>query len=551
MGTTPWTRNTPGSVQTFTAPTAGYYKLETWGADGGTSGGKGGYSCGTVYLDAGQIFYVYIGGSGGAASNAAYNGGTGTVAIHRGGGATDIRLTQDPTGTNPTTAASLRSRIMAAGGGGGNGTITGSIGGAGGGLTGKPGSDNTGLGGTQVAGGTGGSPGGAAGALGVGGAPNNSGNAARMSGGGGGGWYGGGSGVSTGAGSNTGGAGGGGSGYVLTADSDKTGYTGGSVPNEKYFMIDAVTLSSSDDGFVTNPNGSGNNLNGYARITQMEEVFLTVNITDELPDGLEYISSSHSGSYSSGTHTVTWIGLGLDTNKKVAVSVTAKVSETGTFENTATAFVVGGTVNSNKTTHWAPAQVQGSAPITVTLKALKKTTGGTMNANQFDFSLQEIVGGSLKGSPKTAKNTSAGSESAVIFATLTFEEEGAFVYLLRETDISDGTDDGWQGDWKLDDTCYKVVITVSENSSNELTAAVEYVEVNRDGSAINGKTPTTYTAVNDATWPVFTNVLGGLTLPDSGSTGTMIFYIAGAILALFTAAFVISRKRILIALKVK
>ncbi|WP_154650119.1 fimbrillin family protein [Segatella paludivivens] len=57
-----------GSVQTYTVPVTGTYKLEVWGAQGGqgtqTTSGKGGYSCGTVSLIKNKVLYVCIGGQG-------------------------------------------------------------------------------------------------------------------------------------------------------------------------------------------------------------------------------------------------------------------------------------------------------------------------------------------------------------------------------------------------------------------------------------------------------------------------------------------------------
>lgn len=69
-----------GAPQTFTAPKAGRYKIECWGAQGGDrgtndgsgvsngviSGGKGGYATVTVTLTATQKLYVYVGGRGGS-----------------------------------------------------------------------------------------------------------------------------------------------------------------------------------------------------------------------------------------------------------------------------------------------------------------------------------------------------------------------------------------------------------------------------------------------------------------------------------------------------
>ena len=66
---------------TFTA-TAGKYKLEVWGAQGGTGGdgtydtqgGRGGYSVGVLSISSSTQLYVYCGGAG---SNKISNGGGG------------------------------------------------------------------------------------------------------------------------------------------------------------------------------------------------------------------------------------------------------------------------------------------------------------------------------------------------------------------------------------------------------------------------------------------------------------------------------------------
>ena len=75
-----------GSEQTFIAPVSGTYRLETWGAQGGSayeySGGYGGYSDGIINLSANNTVYINVGGSG--TSN-----GTGAVGGYNGGGASN------------------------------------------------------------------------------------------------------------------------------------------------------------------------------------------------------------------------------------------------------------------------------------------------------------------------------------------------------------------------------------------------------------------------------------------------------------------------------
>lgn len=149
------TFNFTGTEQLFTAPETGNYTLEVWGAQGGSAGngtgGKGGYSKGTVYLNKGETLRVYVGSQpNGQPNQAGWNGGGASNNAAGGGGATDIRRG----------GSGLDHRIIVAGGGGGGGstgnTSESHTGGAGGGNTGGDGatSGNSGKGGTQTAGGT-------------------------------------------------------------------------------------------------------------------------------------------------------------------------------------------------------------------------------------------------------------------------------------------------------------------------------------------------------------------------------------------------------------
>ena len=90
-----------GGEQNFIAPVSGTYRLETWGAQGGSSyltvGGYGGYSKGMIFLDKDQKIYVNVGGTT-TSINGGYNGGgngnttnVGDVNLYLGGGgATNI-----------------------------------------------------------------------------------------------------------------------------------------------------------------------------------------------------------------------------------------------------------------------------------------------------------------------------------------------------------------------------------------------------------------------------------------------------------------------------
>lgn len=122
-----------GSYQEVTLP-AGQYKLQCWGAQGGSNGtnstysitakagGKGGYSEGVLTLSQKTTVRVYVGGKG-SASAGGFNGGGSTTGTSQynasnelgyskmggGGGATDIRLSD----------GELLSRMIVAGGGSG------------------------------------------------------------------------------------------------------------------------------------------------------------------------------------------------------------------------------------------------------------------------------------------------------------------------------------------------------------------------------------------------------------------------------------------------
>ena len=142
-----------GTVQEVTL-SAGTYKLQVWGAQGGQNpayptygivsvdGGKGGYSEGILTLTSPTTLYIFVGGQPSTSStNGGWNGGgggTGTstagtpttatyglgyTTVGRGGGATDIALTTSTMSyssyrTNRS-AASLLSRFIVAGGGSG------------------------------------------------------------------------------------------------------------------------------------------------------------------------------------------------------------------------------------------------------------------------------------------------------------------------------------------------------------------------------------------------------------------------------------------------
>lgn len=257
-----------GSVQTATL-TPGTYKLECWGAQGGTSyGGKGGYSVGTITLtENNTILYIYSGGQGdnGFLKEAFNGGGAGygsgastsdsnTNNRGGGGGGSDIRIAKDD----------IYARVIVAGGGGGgfmwnsssyNGSHGGGLTGVLANVNGNPEGKTLGQG-TQTSGGAAGYNDGCAGSFGKGGSRSDSANTIA---GGGGGWYGGGS-------SNPGY---GGSGYVYTS-ATASNYPSGCLLNSTHYLTNAQTIAGNQS--FTSPTGSketGHTGNGFCRITNL------------------------------------------------------------------------------------------------------------------------------------------------------------------------------------------------------------------------------------------------------------------------------------------
>ena len=321
---------------------AGIYILETWGAQGGSysttyTGGKGGYSTGTLTLKESQNIYVYVGCQGsahstttGGTSAGGFNGGgsaktvsysSTTSYVTGGGGASDIRIGQD----------SLYARVIVAGGG--SGSSNGISGYYGGGTS--AGYGVSGYGGTATTAGTNGS-------FGVGASANpSSTNYKYASPGGGGGWYGGGSSGtkysdSTDYRTYTGG----GSGYVYTS-STASNYPSGNKLNSNYYLTDTKIYdgnTSFED--INGKLGKGNSGDGYVRISQIIIYSIpnltfpgdlvvkygqNVNLTSDTTLTCEYntttgcsiigTSITDTSTLSEGTHILTYTVKGKD-NKK-------------------------------------------------------------------------------------------------------------------------------------------------------------------------------------------------------------------------------------------
>ena len=241
-GPTEWTFDYTGGEQTFIAPMSGTYKLETWGAQGGESGGYGGYSSGYISLTSDEKLYVNVGGLGGNnLGGGGYNGGgrgySAGATCGGGGGATHIATEQ---GLLSTFSSKVDDLLIVSGGGGG--TCSSKKGGNGGGLKGtgtSPGTQNSGYSFGQGAGVSSGQ---------------------HMRGGGGGGFYGGGHGDNN--------CGFGGSGYIgneLLTEKSMYCYNCTESSEESTKTVSTTCISETP---TENCSKKGN---GYARITLIKK----------------------------------------------------------------------------------------------------------------------------------------------------------------------------------------------------------------------------------------------------------------------------------------
>ena len=105
-----WDFDYTGSEQEFTVPCNGTYKIETWGAQGGSAnttyiGGYGGYAVGDIIVYGNKSLYINVGGAGKVTYSmkqvidGGYNGGGKAIGsadtntyIGSGGGATHVSL---------------------------------------------------------------------------------------------------------------------------------------------------------------------------------------------------------------------------------------------------------------------------------------------------------------------------------------------------------------------------------------------------------------------------------------------------------------------------
>ena len=283
-----------GTEQIFTVPATGKYKLETWGAQGGSVdnyiGGYGGYSTGIIQFNAGEKLYINVGGQGLTSNlstdgvlSGGYNGGgnaysylyasyCSNTTAGSGGGATHVSLTSGLLSTLKDRTDSIL--IVSSGGGGslnrncGTSDYAFSFGGAGGGYIGNSSVVSStswpytlSTGGMQTIGGIGGTinneSGISNGDFGLGGSTTRTGGYTKSSGGGSG-FYGGGNGMFTGS--------GGGSGYIGNSLlTDKVMYCYNCQESSEESTKTISTTNVSEEA-ISNYAKQGN---GYARITYL------------------------------------------------------------------------------------------------------------------------------------------------------------------------------------------------------------------------------------------------------------------------------------------
>lgn len=269
-----------GGEQKFSVPCSGVYKVEVWGAQGGSigsyTGGYGGYSSGEIRFEKGTELFVYVGGSTTGESGGYNGGGDGISNGTGGGGATHIATVSGKLSKLNLSENSNNILIVAGGGGGsvdyGSAFASGSGGNAGGytGNNGNKGSwaSQAGIGGNQMIGGnyglcSDGTQCGSQGEFGIGGSYiscSTSNCATNYQAGGGGGFYGGGSARHAG--------GGGGSGYIGNSSLiNKEMYCYGCTESNEESTKTISTTNVSNEPI----SGYAKQGNGYAKITYIGE----------------------------------------------------------------------------------------------------------------------------------------------------------------------------------------------------------------------------------------------------------------------------------------
>lgn len=174
-------------------------------------------------------------------------------------------------------------------------------------------------------------------------------------------------------------------------------------------------------------------------------------------------------------------------------------------------------------------------------------TDGTNKLKDVEFVLYREVKKTVEGEQKTVNEyvqvdtnskVTGWTETKSAASTLTSDVNGVFKvigldageYYLEETKELEGFN-------KLEKPVKIVIEATTENDSDNKSATLKTLTIKvDDGEATNGVTATgivSTTVVNQA----------GATLPETGGTGTTIFYVVGGMLAVLAAVLLITRKR--------
>lgn len=408
-----------GSVETFTIPFNGIYKLEVWGASGGdhqyssyySSGGKAGYSYGYKTLNANGNLYVCCGQAGQTSSRStSYNGGGGggkhgTYGDYDrsdgggGGGATHIATR---TGILAN-LSSYKSDVLIVAGGGGGATFY--VNGAEGGGT-SGGSSNGATGGTQTSGYKFGQ-----GQNGQSGNDNVTGNACSGTGGGGGGYYGGKSASDR----DPKPGGGGGSGYIGGVEAyngDNPSTQNGVWPQSSWYYsptngkarITYVAPSTYTVSLSVDPSGTGN-VTGSGTYNANSSVTITAsgnagyNFTGWY-NGSTLVSSSSSYTFTI-TSNVSYTAKFVLQTKTVTLSVSpsgsGNVTGAGTY-NYGSSVTITATPNSRYNfVNWSDGNISASRTITVTSN-ISLTANFSIKRYTLSLSSNPSNGGTTTGS---------------------------------------------------------------------------------------------------------------------------------------------------------
>ena len=142
----------------------------------------------------------------------------------------------------------------------------------------------------------------------------------------------------------------------------------------------------------------------------------------------------------------------------------------------------------------------------VQVQATKELVNGNMSAGDFEFEIVEFAGTADEKVLTSSKNQADGK---IVFDVMSFEEPGVHVFTIRETSKTSRSD---ASNIHFDTKEYTLKVVITMNEQGLLEADVELP--NHSLSDVDFK---------------FSNYIM-MPLPNTGGTGTVIFYVAGGIL---------------------